>query len=210
MNPIVLRGKSALWATGLALGFSLASPLLAQGPKNTPLISGTIKSTAPVDLAPMFARQMELIESRRQDWLRKAEQATPALRRTAMQPVAIVKVEKHTASYQGWKAFATAKPESVCNRPMLPGDSFILDFGEHFTGQFIFSLRRFDIPVDAPVRLALVFGDVPAEVHGPHWQESGCQYRPGACGPPRICLLAPDRWPDDFGHSCTNRQMQNL
>ena len=58
----------------------------------------------------------------------------------------------------------SGKPESVCNKPLRPGDSFILDFGEHMTGQLTFSLRRFQIPVDAPVRLVFLFGEVPAEL----------------------------------------------
>ena len=61
----------------------------------------------------------------------------------------------------------TGKPGSVYNRPLAPGDSFILDFGEHLTGQLTLSLRRFDIAVDAPVRLSLVFGETPAEVAEP-------------------------------------------
>lgn len=81
--------------------------------------------------------------------------------------MAVVRAERDTAGFQGWKIVATDKPESVCNRPLSPGNSFILDFGEHFVGHFSFSLRRFEIPVDAPVRLSFVFGEVPAEVAEP-------------------------------------------
>ena len=162
-NSLSLRGL-VRW-TGLALlGLLLVAPLPAQGPGNHPQNAGTIKAAVSMDLAPVFARQLQLIESRRGAWLQQAEKATPKLLRKPMRPVAVVKVEKDAASFQGWRTVAAGSPESVCNKPLLPGDSFILDFGEHFTGQFIFSLRRFDIPVDAPVRLALIFGEVPAEV----------------------------------------------
>ena len=53
------------------------------------------------------------------------------------------------------------------NKPRLPGEAFILYFGEHLTGYFLFSLRCFDIPVDAPVRLKFTFGETLAEVAEP-------------------------------------------
>ena len=157
---------TSFWCVGLLFVVGTVSPLPAQGPRNDPKHDGTIKAAVSVN-PTLFKRQLQLIEERRSSWLAKAEKATPKLLRTPKKPVAAVKVEKDTASFQGWKVIATDKPESVCNRPLLPGDSFILDFGEHFTGQIVFSLRRFEIPVDAPVRLAFIFGEVPAEVAEP-------------------------------------------
>jgi hypothetical protein len=151
----------------LALGLlALGVPALAQGPHKTPLSEGTLKAAVGAQPA-LFAQQMKLIEERRASWLAKAEAAKPRLNHTSKQPVALVKVEKDAASFQGWKVVNVGKPESVCNKPLKPGDSFILDFGEHFAGQFVFSLRAFEIPVDAPVRLGLIFGEVPAEVVEP-------------------------------------------
>lgn len=60
-----------------------------------------------------------------------------------------------------------ADVRSAYDRPLKPGDSFILDFGEHMTGCAQLSLRDFGIPVDAPVRLQLIFGEVLAEVAEP-------------------------------------------
>jgi hypothetical protein len=160
-DPNILRLARAalpLLACGL-----FVSALPAQGPSGTPKTEGTIKATVGVE-AGLFARQMKLIERRRSSWLAKAAQATPKLSRTTMKPVAVVKVQKDATSFQGWKMVASGKPDSVCNKPLLPGNSFILDFGQHFAGRLTFSLRRFDIPVDAPVRLALLFGEVPAEL----------------------------------------------
>jgi hypothetical protein len=78
--------------------------------------------------------------------------------------VGVVKVEKDAASFQGWKVVPAGGVETVLDRPLGPGDGFILDFGEHFTGELTLALRAFAIPVDAPVRLALTFGEVPALV----------------------------------------------
>ncbi len=140
-----------------------ASSLPAEGPGGTPAIAGTVKAAAGVT-PEFFARQLETAKARRASWLAKAEQAMPTLLRTPMKPVAVVTPQKDAASFQGWKLVNSGLPASVLNKPLKTGDSFILDFGEHFTGYLTLALRRFGIPVDAPVRLALTFGEVPAEV----------------------------------------------
>jgi hypothetical protein len=152
-------GVIALWALW-------AHPAYAQGPNNTPAYEGTIKAAA--GIAPeLFVRQMRLIEARRADWLQQAEAAKPKLFRMPKKPVGVVKVEKDAASFQGWKVVPAGGVETVYDRPLIPGDGFILDFGEHLTGEVTLSLRAFGIPVDAPVRLALIFGEVPAEMAEP-------------------------------------------
>jgi alpha-L-rhamnosidase len=143
-----------------------AHPAHAQGPNNTPVYEGTIKAAA--GLVPeLFTRQMRLIEERRDAWLRQAQAATPKLIRTPKKPVGIVKVEKDAASFQGWKVVPAGEVASAYDRPLLPGDGFILDFGEHITGEVTLTLRAFGIPVDAPARLALILGEVPAEMAEP-------------------------------------------
>lgn len=114
-----------------------------------------------------FGKQMERIELRRNSWLEKAEQSVPELFRTERNPVAVVEVEKDEAAFQSWEIGGSAPVASVCNKPLLPGDGFILDFGEHWVGYLEFSLRAFGIPVDAPVRLRFVFGETLAEVAEP-------------------------------------------
>ena len=148
------------------LFLTLAPALFAQGPNNTPLREGTVKAAVNIPSA-LFEQQMPLIEQRRASWLEKAEKATPALLRTPKKPVAIISVTNDPASFQGWKIGSTREVKSVYDRPLKPGDSFILDFGEHMAGYAQLSLRSFNIPVDAPVRLALIFGEVLAEVTEP-------------------------------------------
>lgn len=158
----------SLWAFIVMLCIVRVSLLSANDvPSDSTTTVASIKETVPEDLQKLFSHQLELIEERRDSWLQKAEQAMPKLHRTPMQPVAIVKAEKDPDSFQGWKMVQGDTPLSICNKPMIPGDSFILDFGDHFTGYFSMSLCQFDIPVDAPVRLELIFGEVPAEVAEP-------------------------------------------
>ena len=157
------RHRTPLFAVLL---LTLAPALFAQGPNMTPLREGTVKAAVNIP-ADLFEQQMSLIEKRRASWLVKAEKATPALIRTVKKPVALITVTNDPASFQGWKIGSTREVKSVYDRPLKPGDSFILDFGEHMTGYAQLSLRSFDIPVDAPVRLALIFGEVLAEVTEP-------------------------------------------
>jgi len=145
---------------------TLAPALFAQGPNKTPLREGTVKAAVNIPAA-LFDQQMALIEKRRASWLERAEKATPALIRTVKKPVALITVTNDPASFQGWRIGSTSEVKSVYDRPLKPGDGFILDFGEHMAGYALFSLRSFDIPVDAPVRLALIFGEVLAEVTEP-------------------------------------------
>ena len=154
------------WNNCIAGSLLLAMPLAAQGPNQAPRQEGSIKAASGLT-ADFFAAQLRRVEERRAGWLAQAEAATPKLQRTPQSPVGVVKVIKDAASFQGWKVVPTAKVESVYDRPLVPGDSFILDFGGHLTGELILSLRAFDIPVDAPVRLALTFGEVPAEMAEP-------------------------------------------
>jgi hypothetical protein len=141
-------------------------PLFAQGPNKTPLREGTVKAAVNIP-ASLFDQQMRLIKERRAAWLEKAEKAMPEVLHTPKRPVAVITVTNDPASFQGWRVGTRREVKSVYDRPLKPGDSFILDFGEHLTGQLILSLRAFDIPVDAPVRLALIFGEVLAEVTEP-------------------------------------------
>ncbi|MBC8126432.1 MAG: sugar hydrolase [Gloeobacteraceae cyanobacterium ES-bin-144] len=164
MSRIPISKISHLTAA-LAMCFC-AQRLPAQGPSQTPLTTGTIKESVSID-SSLFPRQLKLIEERRLSWLKKAAELKPKLFATTIKPQSTVRVEKDPSSFQGWKVIQSDKPESYYNRALLSGESFILDFGQHLTGQLTFSLRVMDIPVDAPVRLGFIFGEVPSEMGEP-------------------------------------------
>jgi len=158
--------KAVLLLSAACAAFFSAQPLFAQGPHKAPLQEGTLKAAVGVP-AGFFERQMTLVEKRRTGWLKKAEKATAELLHTAKLPVSVITVTNDPAAFQGWRIGSRAEVASACDRPLAPGDSFILDFGEHLTGYASLSLRAFDIPVDAPVRLQLIFGEVLTEVAEP-------------------------------------------
>jgi hypothetical protein len=122
-----------------------------------------------LDVAPtlFFAGPLSTVNERKADWLKKAEAATPPLIRTRKEPVGLVRVEKDPAAFQGWKAVRDGDVASLEKRRLGVGDSFILDFGEHLTGHLMFRLAPAAYPIDAPVRLAFVFAEVPAELGEP-------------------------------------------
>jgi len=166
MNIMVIQRKVGRTTAAVVLSWFVSSWADTLGPDGTPESKGTIKETIAMD-ASIFTQQLELIEARRSSWLEKAVAATPALCHTTSKPVAVIEVKKDASAFQGWKAVRPVPVDSVCNRPLLPGDGFILDFGEHLTGYFTFSVRSFDVPVDAPVRLSFVFGETLSEVAEP-------------------------------------------
>ena len=154
--------QAVLMAAGLVCTGAFCGSAVVAAPESR----CTIKEAVKMDTS-IFENQLELIELRRDSWLEKAEQAVPELFSTVKAPVAVVEVEKDAAAFQGWKAVRPVAADSVCDRPLASGDHFILDFGEHLTGYFGFSLRKFDTPIDAPVRLKFVFGETLAEVAEP-------------------------------------------
>ncbi len=101
-----------------------------------------------------------------QRWLDRAEALKPALHEQITFPVGRVRIAASETGFQGW----TVHPEDgaiLPDRDLRNGDVLILDFGVHTVGYLnlaVQSDRKFQ---DAPVRLRLTFGEVPAEVATP-------------------------------------------
>jgi alpha-L-rhamnosidase len=120
--------------------------------------------------APLLlnARQRESNEqNREQTWIDAAEALKPKLHRTAVAPVSIVNVVADSTKFLGWRVEQLSPAANVNSRLMHRGDSFILDFGRHLTGYLSFSIAGEGRGIDAPTRLKLIFGEVPAEVAEP-------------------------------------------
>jgi len=104
----------------------------------------------------------------RQNWLKKAEQYKPVLKETIKQPIGIVKLEKDAVAFQGWKTVSAGGMDQLYNKPFNKGTSgIVVDFGEHLTGYCTFTLKTLRSDIDAPLRLKLTFGEVPAELATP-------------------------------------------
>lgn len=113
-------------------------------------------------------RAQDLYAPYRQSWLKKAEELKPALTETIKHPTGIVKPEKDAAAFQGWKMVSAGGMEQLYNIPFNKKNSgIVVDFGEHLTGYCTFTLKTLRGDMDAPLRLKLTFGEVPAELTTP-------------------------------------------
>ncbi len=103
-----------------------------------------------------------------QEWLRKAEEAKPALHHTLCVPVRMVEPVQDTAAFQGWRYdVSSLSPQTVYERPLAVGQSFTFDFGRHMVGYLSLSTKTLRRCQDAPIRLRLMMGELPAEMNTP-------------------------------------------
>jgi len=96
-----------------------------------------------------------------------AESLKPKLRETVRRPVSLVRPVPDAAAFLRWRMEPAGPASQLADRSFRHGDSFILDFGGHLTGYLAFSLSGAGSAVDSPVRLKLVFGEVPGDVAVP-------------------------------------------
>jgi alpha-L-rhamnosidase len=122
------------------------------------LISVTVNNVSGQDIYAAY----------RQGWLKKAQIFTPKLQETIKKPTGIVMLEKDAAAFQGWKAVKSGGIEQLYNTSFNKKNTgIVVDFGEHLTGYCTFTLKTRRSDMDAPLRLKLTFGEVPAELATP-------------------------------------------
>lgn len=104
-----------------------------------------------------------------QVWLQKAEACKPPLVYKDHYPIRIVKSIKDEKAYQGWRMEDAGNVSTLFHESLKKHSGIILDFGEHLTGYFSFTLKMLqeNIAADAPVRLKFTFAEVPAELNTP-------------------------------------------
>ena len=109
----------------------------------------------------------DFYKEQRARWLQMAEQTTPVLTETIRKPKGIVSMVKDAAAYQGWKAVPLHPIDSLYTGSFKKKSGIIVDFGEHLTGHFSFSLEDIRGVADAPLRFKFTFAEVPAEAVTP-------------------------------------------
>jgi alpha-L-rhamnosidase len=100
-------------------------------------------------------------------WLQRAETLTPTLCKSIKSPVSLVQPVPDGDAFLRWRMQLLAPANALGKRLMDAGDTIVIDFGEHLTGHVAFSITGEGRGVDAPARLKLIFGEVPAEVAEP-------------------------------------------
>jgi len=102
-----------------------------------------------------------------QRWLKIAEKLKPTLHQTAKTPRTIVQPAADATRFLRWRMDSVAPAAGLNQRLLHEGDFVILDFGEHLTGHFSFTITGEGRGIDSPVRIKIVLGEVPAEVAEP-------------------------------------------
>lgn len=101
-------------------------------------------------------------------WLQKAEACKPELHHTLCFPKSMVEACEDSTAFQGWRFVNSAlQPEHVYNRPLEVGQSFTFDFGRHMVGYLTIETKTLRRCQDAPIRLKLFMGELPAEMNMP-------------------------------------------
>ncbi|TLS48780.1 sugar hydrolase [Paenibacillus antri] len=94
----------------------------------------------------------------------EAERLTPKLREAEIAPRALVDAVPDPDAFQGWRMEPAGDYEGLSGRAFGKGESFVLDFGDHQVGYVSFAAEAVGSPPDAPLKLKLVFGEMPCEI----------------------------------------------
>jgi len=97
-------------------------------------------------------------------FVNKAERLTPALYEAEVVPKSLVDTIADPSAFQGWRMERVGDYESVRGRSFGKDDGFTLDFGDHLVGYVSFAVEAVGSPPDAPLKLKLVFGEMPCEI----------------------------------------------
>lgn len=99
----------------------------------------------------------------RSRWREYADSLRQPIANWVVKPQALVELQEDAAAWQG----ITVLPRSTALPPQLllaPGESVILDFGEHLVGQVEFSIGNAGQDYDCPVVLRLLAAETPYEL----------------------------------------------
>jgi hypothetical protein len=98
----------------------------------------------------------DVYKDQRSAWLQKAEDSKPVLIETIKQPVTLVTLIQDNNVFQHWKAVKSKPIDSLYNNSFKKQSGVVVDFGEHLTGYFTFSVEEMNRAADAPLRIKLL------------------------------------------------------
>lgn len=102
--------------------------------------------------------------NRQEEWLDIAENCKTQLITSKRRPLCVVRPVKDSAAFQGWKMERLGASDSILGVLQERRSEFVLDFGEHIVGSLLLVVGFGNLAPDAPLRLRLVFAEVPAEI----------------------------------------------
>lgn len=106
-------------------------------------------------------------QDERDYWLQKAQEYVPVLSETIKRPQEVVNIVEDEDVYQRWKITTDSPIRTFYQTSLKAQPGFIIDFGEHITGYFTFTVSPLSQTPDAPARIKFTFGEVPSEIMTP-------------------------------------------
>lgn len=125
---------------------------------------------AAIILSMLFSASVmaqDVFKNERNSWLQKAEASKPVLIETVKQPQSLVTLINDESVFQHWRAVASEPVDSLYHHSFKKQSGVVVDFGEHLTGYFSFSIKDLGRVADAPIRIKFTFGEVPSELATP-------------------------------------------
>lgn len=116
---------------------------------------------------PLYSNAQDFYQSARARWLKIANETKPQLVESIKKPVGVASITNDPSSYQKWKAQVIHPIDSLYKGSFKKKSGIIIDFGEHLTGHFSFSIEDLRGVADAPLRFKFTFAEVPAEAVTP-------------------------------------------
>ena len=77
-------------------------------------------------------------KDRKEEWLRKAEEAKPVLHKTVCRPVSMVQAVEDASAFQGWRMEQIGEVPEYYGASINEMPDVTVDFGRHMTGYFTF------------------------------------------------------------------------
>ena len=111
--------------------------------------------------------------TRQQHWVAMAEVLKPTLSEVTYPALNVVAPREAPEHLLGVAMTPQYDMAALAKKSFKTGESFIVDFGEHYTGYLTFSLGWQGVSCDAPVRLRLIFGEVATDVTQPLYPYNG-------------------------------------
>ena len=107
----------------------------------------------------------------RGEFARKAEELRPVLNHRLCRPVRRVLPVKDENTFAGYRM--EKEEGALTGETLKTGDAVCWDFGEHLVGHITFKFSLAGTRQDAPVRMRLVFGEMPDEIACPEQEYTG-------------------------------------
>lgn len=106
-------------------------------------------------------------------FMAKAEKLLPTLHHKAIYPQNIITLVQDPTAIYGWSAKVVSSAHEYFTKAFQPGESFIIDFGQHAVGYLSFLCQSVGSPPDAPAHIKFTFGETLCEVAEPFSQYQG-------------------------------------